>query len=199
MKKYLIIGLGNPGSEYSQTRHNIGFNVLDSWAIKSDLSFESARYGDVLRFKIKGRSIILLKPNTFMNLSGKAVRYWIQQENIPFTNIVIVLDDLALPLGEIRLKLKGSDGGHNGLKSIQETLGRQDYARLRFGIGNDFSKGQQTDFVLGKWQAAELNNVTLGIKNSLKLLETFVLSGAQIAMNEYNPVSYTHLTLPTTD
>ena len=186
MKKYLIIGLGNPGSEYTQTRHNIGFNVLDSWAIKSDLSFESARYGDVFRFKIKGRAVILLKPNTFMNLSGKAVRYWIQQENIPFTNVVIVLDDLALPLGEIRLKLKGSDGGHNGLKSIQETLGRQDYARLRFGIGNNFSKGQQTDFVLGKWQAAELNNVTLGIKNSLKLLETFVLSGAEIAMNEYN-------------
>ena len=185
MKKYLIIGLGNPGSEYIQTRHNIGFNVLDSWAIQSDLSFESARYGDVFRFKIKGRAVILLKPNTFMNLSGKAVRYWIQQENIPFTNVVIVLDDLALPLGEIRLKLKGSDGGHNGLKSIQETLGRQDYARLRFGIGNNFSKGQQTDFVLGKWQAAELNNVTLGIKNSLKLLETFVLSGAQIAMNEY--------------
>ena len=119
MKKYLIIGLGNPGSEYTQTRHNIGFNVLDSWAIKADLSFESARYGDVFRFKIKGRAVILLKPNTFMNLSGKAVRYWIQQENIPFTNVVIVLDDLALPLGEIRLKLKGSDGGHKGLKSIQ--------------------------------------------------------------------------------
>jgi|TARA_B110000483_G_scaffold152393_1_gene181262 PTH1 family peptidyl-tRNA hydrolase len=186
MKKYLIIGLGNPGTEYSQTRHNIGFNVLDSWAVKSDSSFESARYGDVFKFKIKGRTIILLKPSTFMNLSGKAVRYWIEQENIPFENIVVVLDDIALPLGEIRLKPKGSDGGHNGLKSIQETLGRQDYARLRFGIGNNFSKGQQTQFVLGKWEMDELNNVTLGIKNSLKLLETFVLSGAQIAMNEYN-------------
>ena len=121
MKKYLIIGLGNPGTEYSQTRHNIGFNVLDSWAVKSDSSFESARYGDVFKFKIKGRTIILLKPSTFMNLSGKAVRYWIEQENIPFENIVVVLDDIALPLGEIRLKPKGSDGGHNGLKSIQET------------------------------------------------------------------------------
>jgi PTH1 family peptidyl-tRNA hydrolase len=186
MKKYLIIGLGNPGAEYTQTRHNIGFNVLDSWAMKSDSSFESVRHGDIFRFKIKGRAVILLKPNTFMNLSGKAVRYWVHQENIPFKNVVIVLDDLALPLGEIRLKLKGSDGGHNGLKSIQEALGRQDYARLRFGIGNDFSKGQQTDFVLGNWGKDELNNVTLGIKNSLKLLETFVLSGAQIAMNQYN-------------
>ena len=186
MKKYLIIGLGNPGAEYTQTRHNIGFNVLDSWAMKSDSSFESVRHGDIFRFKIKGRAVILLKPNTFMNLSGKAVRYWVHQENIPFKNVVIVLDDLALPLGEIRLKLKGSDGGHNGLKSIQEALGRQDYARLRFGIGNDFTKGQQTDFVLGKWGKDELNNVTLGIKNSLKLLETFVLSGAQIAMNQHN-------------
>jgi len=186
MKKYLIIGLGNPGAEYTQTRHNIGFNVLDSWAMKSDSSFESVRHGDIFRFKIKGRAVILLKPNTFMNLSGKAVRYWVHQENIPFKNVVIVLDDLALPLGEIRLKLKGSDGGHNGLKSIQEALGRQDYARLRFGIGNDFSKGQQTDFVLGNWGKDELNNVTLGIKNSLKLLETFGLAGAQIAMNQYN-------------
>ena len=186
MKKYLIIGLGNPGAEYTQTRHNIGFNVLDSWAMKSDSSFESVRHGDIFRFKIKGRAVILLKPNTFMNLSGKAVRYWVHQENIPFKNVVIVLDDLALPLGEIRLKLKGSDGGHNGLKSIQEALGRQDYARLRFGIGNDFSKGQQTDFVLGNWGKDEFNNVTLGIKTSLKLLETFVLSGAQIAMNQYN-------------
>ena len=173
-------------ADYTLSWHNIGFNVLDSWAMKSDSSFESVRHGDIFRFKIKGRAVILLKPNTFMNLSGKAVRYWVHQENIPFKNVVIVLDDLALPLGEIRLKLKGSDGGHNGLKSIQEALGRQDYARLRFGIGNDFSKGQQTDFVLGKWGKDELNNVTLGIKNSLKLLETFVLSGAQIAMNQHN-------------
>ncbi|CAI8363200.1 MAG: Peptidyl-tRNA hydrolase [Owenweeksia sp. TMED14] len=186
MKKYLIIGLGNPGTEYAQTRHNIGFKVLDSWINDYESSFTPVRYGDFAKIKIKGRTVLFIKPNTFMNMSGKAVRYWIQQESIPFENVVVVLDELALPLGEIRLKLKGSDGGHNGLKSIQEILGQQDFARLRFGIGQEFSKGQQTDFVLGKWTSDEAKQIEPGIKNAINLLETFVLSGPNIAMNRYN-------------
>ena len=186
MKKYLIVGLGNPGEEYLQTRHNIGFSILDSWAYDVKKIFSSSRYGEIAKFKIKGKIVILLKPNTFMNLSGKSIRYWVQEEKIPFENLVVVLDDLALPEGEIRLKLKGSDGGHNGLKSIQETLGRNDYARLRFGIGNNYSKGKQVDFVLGKWDMESLERVNHGIANSKKLLETFVLSGAANAMNKFN-------------
>ena len=175
MKKYLIVGLGNPGEEYSQTRHNIGFSILDSWAHDVEKIFSSSRYGEIVKFKIKGKIVILLKPNTFMNLSGKSIRYWVQEEKIPFENLVVVLDDLALPEGEIRLKLKGSDGGHNGLKSVQEIFGRNDYARLRFGIGNNYSKGKQVDFVLGKWEKESLERVNHGITNSKKTSRNFCI------------------------
>ena len=149
--KYLIVGLGNIGPEYQNTRHNIGFKVLDAFAKASNTVFEDMRYGAVATVKLKGRTLILLKPNTYMNLSGKAVSYWMQKEKIELSNLFVVVDDLALPFGTIRLRGKGSDGGHNGLKSINQLLGTQDYTRLRFGIGNEFPKGKQVDYVLGGW------------------------------------------------
>ena len=148
--KYLIVGLGNIGPEYQNTRHNIGFKVLDAFAKASNTVFEDMRYGAVATVKLKGRTLILLKPNTYMNLSGKAVSYWMQKEKIELSNLFVVVDDLALPFGTIRLRSKGSDGGHNGLKSINQLLGTQDYTRLRFGIGNEFPKGKQVDYVLKK-------------------------------------------------
>lgn len=185
MKKFLIFGLGNPGAEYNRTRHNIGFEVLD--ALASDTSsFSSERYADVARVRVKGRELILVKPNTYMNLSGKAVRYWMESEKVPLENILVVVDELALPLGAIRIKLKGSDGGHNGLKSIQQLLGRADYPRLRFGIGNEFSKGQQVDFVLGKWSEEEWTALQPRIKKSVEAIKSFALAGAQITMNQFN-------------
>ncbi|MEK9829488.1 MAG: aminoacyl-tRNA hydrolase [Schleiferiaceae bacterium] len=186
MKKFLMVGLGNPGPEYAQTRHNIGFDIVDAWAQASTSVFSPARYADRAELKLKGRQVILIKPTTFMNLSGKAVRYWMEEEKIPLENVVIILDELALEIGKVRLKTKGSDGGHNGLKDIQAVLGRQDYARLRFGIGQHFPKGQQVDFVLGKWQATEMEFITPGVERAIKLLETFVLAGPQMAMNQYN-------------
>ncbi|GGH67675.1 MAG: aminoacyl-tRNA hydrolase [Bacteroidetes bacterium] len=185
MKKFLIFGLGNPGAEYNRTRHNIGFEVLD--ALASDTSsFSSERYADVARVRVKGRELILVKPNTYMNLSGKAVRYWMETEKVPLENILVVVDELALPLGAIRMKLKGSDGGHNGLKSIQQLLGRSDYPRLRFGIGNEFSKGQQVDFVLGKWTEEEWKNLQPRIKKATEAIQSFALAGPQITMNQFN-------------
>lgn len=186
MRKYLVFGLGNPGSEYAHTRHNIGFDIVDAWAQASTSIFSPARYGDRADVKIKGRQIILIKPSTFMNLSGKAVRYWMEEEKVPLENIMVLVDELALPLGTVRLKTKGSDGGHNGLKDIQAILGCQDYARLRFGIGQHFPKGHQVDFVLGRWQEGEMEFVTPGIERAIKLLETYVLAGPQTAMNLYN-------------
>ena len=153
--KYLIVGLGNIGPEYQNTRHNIGFKVLDAFAKASNTVFEDMRYGAVATVKLKGRTLILLKPNTYMNLSGKAVSYWMQKEKIELSNLFVVVDDLALPFGTIRLRGKGSDGGHNGLKSINQLLGTQDYTRLRFGIGNEFPKGKQVDYVLGEWSSEE--------------------------------------------
>lgn len=185
MKKFLIFGLGNPGAEYNRTRHNIGFEVLD--ALASDTSsFSSERYADVARVRVKGRELILVKPNTYMNLSGKAVRYWMETEKVPLENILVVVDELALPLGAIRMKLKGSDGGHNGLKSIQQLLGRSDYPRLRFGIGNEFSKGQQVDFVLGKWTEEEWKTLQPRIKKATEAIQSFALAGPQITMNQFN-------------
>ncbi|KAB2813990.1 aminoacyl-tRNA hydrolase [Phaeocystidibacter luteus] len=185
MKKFLIFGLGNPGAEYHRTRHNIGFEVLD--AIASDTSsFSSERYADVARVRVKGRELILVKPNTYMNLSGKAVRYWMEQEKVPLENILVVVDELALPLGAIRIKMKGSDGGHNGLKSIQQLLGRADYPRLRFGISNNFSKGQQVDFVLGKWTDEEWKVLVPRIEKAAEAIKSFALAGPQITMNQYN-------------
>jgi len=145
MKKFLVVGLGNPGSEYARTRHNIGFDLLDAWATAHSASFSISRLGDRAQLSIKGRTIVLIKPSTYMNLSGKSVRYWLEEEKIPLENLVVVVDELALPVGHVRLKLKGSDGGHNGLKDIQATLGRQDYARQRIGIGQHFPKGHQVD------------------------------------------------------
>jgi PTH1 family peptidyl-tRNA hydrolase len=186
VKKFLVVGLGNPGSEYAGTRHNIGFDVVDAWAQASTTRFSPDRYGDRAQIALKGRTIVLIKPNTFMNLSGKAVRYWMEAEKIPLENVVVVVDELALPCGTTRLKLRGSDGGHNGLKSIQEVLGRQDYPRLRFGIGADFPKGHQVDFVLGRWSEDQKTPVREGLERSIKLLETFVLAGAATAMNQFN-------------
>ena len=153
--KYLIVGLGNIGDEYHETRHNIGFMVLDALAKASNIVFKDGRYGATASLSIKGRQLILLKPSTYMNLSGNAVRYWMQQEKIPLENVLIVVDDLALPLGSLRLKGKGSDAGHNGLKHIAATLGTQNYARLKFGIGNNFPKGGQIDYVLGHFDEEE--------------------------------------------
>lgn len=184
--KYLIVGLGNIGSEYQDTRHNIGFNVLDALAKASNTSFQEKRYGAVCEIKIKGRTVVLLKPNTYMNLSGKAVRYWMQQEQIGLEELLVVVDDLALPFGTVRMRGKGSDGGHNGLKSINELIGTNNYARLRFGIGSNFSKGKQVDYVLGKWDEEE----QLGLEKLLPFccdyMIGFVLMGCNKAMNIYN-------------
>jgi peptidyl-tRNA hydrolase, PTH1 family len=184
--KYLVVGLGNIGSEYEKTRHNIGFEVLDVLAHVAKIEFKDGRYGATTEYKFKGRTFVLLKPSTFMNLSGKAVSYWMKQESIPIENVLIIVDDLALPLGTLRLKGKGSDGGHNGLKSINEVLGRQDYARLRFGIGNDFSKGAQVDFVLGEWTKEE--QVVLGdrIPNAIEIIKSFTTIGLSMTMTQFN-------------
>lgn len=186
MKKFLVVGLGNPGSEYARTRHNIGFDLLDAWASAHSASFSISRLGDRAQLSIKGRTIVLIKPSTYMNLSGKSVRYWLDEEKIPIENLVVVVDELALPVGHVRLKLKGSDGGHNGLKDIQATLGRQDYVRQRIGIGQHFPKGHQVDFVLGRWTPEEMDLLKPGMDRAIKQLETFVLAGPSIAMTQYN-------------
>ncbi|MGL5682674.1 MAG: aminoacyl-tRNA hydrolase [Marinifilaceae bacterium] len=184
--KYLIIGLGNPGAEYEDTRHNIGFNVLDALAKASNTSFSDKRYGAVCEIKIKGRGVVLLKPNTYMNLSGKAVRYWMQQENVAIEDMLVVVDDLALPFGTVRMRGKGSDGGHNGLKNINEVLGSNNYARLRFGIGANFSKGKQVDYVLGKWDAEEEDGLAKLLPYCNEYITAFVLMGCAKAMNALN-------------
>ncbi len=184
--KYLIVGLGNIGVEYANTRHNIGFKVLDALAKASNTVFNTDRHAYVTETKYKGRTLILIKPTTYMNLSGKAVSYWAQKEKIAPDNIFVITDDLALPFGTIRLKPKGSDGGHNGLKSINESLGHTNYARLRFGIGNQFSQGKQVDYVLGEWSQEEADNLDSRIDLCLGAIHTFVSIGLQKAMNEYN-------------
>lgn len=186
MKKFLIAGLGNIGTEYANTRHNIGFKILDELAQQKDITFQSARLGDISNFKIKGRSVLLLKPSTYMNRSGKAVQYWLEKEKIPISNLLVVTDDLNLSFGTLRLKLRGSDGGHNGLKDIQETVGSQLYARFRFGIGSEFSKGKQVDYVLGEWTAEENEKLPDRLQRSSALIESFVLAGPQITMNTFN-------------
>jgi PTH1 family peptidyl-tRNA hydrolase len=184
--KYLIAGLGNIGDEYQHTRHNIGFDVLDAFAKASNICFEDKRYGAVAEWKFKGRTFILLKPSTYMNLSGKAIHYWLQKENVPFENLLVILDDLALPLGTVRIKPKGSDGGHNGLKSINEVLGRQDYTRVRFGIGNEFSKGRQVDFVLGKWSPEEMKLLETRMPLAIDIIKSFGTIGAQLTMTQFS-------------
>ena len=184
--KFLIVGLGNIGSEYAETRHNIGFKVLDALAGASNLFFKTDRYGDVCELKHKGRMFILLKPNTFMNLSGNAVRYWMQQEKIALENVLVVTDDLALPYGKLRMRGQGSDGGHNGLKHINQILQTTQYARLRFGISAEFSKGQQVDYVLGLWSEEELKTLKEHIERAGKAVLSFGLIGLPRTMNEVN-------------
>ncbi len=184
--KYLIVGLGNIGPKYHYTRHNIGFQVLDALAEASNLVFEPNRYGDTCTLRFKGRTLILVKPSTYVNLSGKAVNYWMQKENIAISNVLIVLDDLALDFGTLRLRPKGGDAGHNGLKHIQETLGHQNYARLRFGIGDNYSKGQQVDFVLGNWTPEEAPVLKEKIETATNIIKSFASLGLQQTMNTYN-------------
>ncbi|MBD8388509.1 aminoacyl-tRNA hydrolase [Dysgonomonas sp. BGC7] len=184
--KYLIAGLGNIGREYEYTRHNIGFRVLDALAEASNAVFMDKRYGFVTEIKIKGRTLILLKPSTYMNLSGNAVRYWLQQEKIPIENLLVVVDDLALPFGSLRLKGKGSDAGHNGLKNIQSVLGTQNYARLRFGIGNEFAKGAQIHYVLDNFSGEEEQALKNKLETSGEIIKSFCLAGIQNTMNQYN-------------
>lgn len=184
--KFLIVGLGNIGSEYAETRHNIGFKVLDALAGASNLFFRTDRYGDVCELKHKGKMFILLKPSTYMNLSGNAVRYWMQQEKIPLENILVVTDDLALPFGKLRMRGQGSDGGHNGLKHINQILQTAQYARLRFGISAEFSKGQQVDYVLGVWSEEELKTLKEHVDRAGKAVLSFGLIGLPRTMNEFN-------------
>jgi len=184
--KYLIVGLGNIGAEYAHTRHNIGFDVLDALAGASNTIFSPDRYGDRAEIKHKGRGIILIKPSTYMNLSGKAVRYWLEKEKIPLERLLIITDDLALPLGKTRLRGKGSDGGHNGLKHIQEVLESTIYARLRIGIGDQFQKGHQVDYVLGRWEDDEIEELKLQIEKSTKAILAFTTIGLDRTMSEFN-------------
>jgi len=184
--KYLIAGLGNIGEEYQNTRHNIGFNVLDALAEASNIVFEDRRYGSIGELSLKGHKLFLLKPSTYMNLSGNAVRYWLAQEHIPEENLLVVVDDIALPLGTLRLKPQGSDAGHNGLKHIQSILNTTKYARLRIGIGNDFPRGTQVNYVLGKWSHEEWAVLETKIPIAVDMIKSFCLSGIQNAMNQYN-------------
>lgn len=186
MRKFLIVGLGNIGAEYAETRHNIGFKVLDSLAQQEDFTFETAKLGDLATFKVKGRSILCLKPSTYMNRSGKALKYWMDKENIPLENVLVITDDINLPFGTLRLKTKGSDGGHNGLKDIQQILQTTKYNRLRFGVGADFGKGKQIDYVLGEWNEAERDALPERFKKTDELVRSFVLAGVNRTMNQFN-------------
>lgn len=186
MKKFLIVGLGNIGEKYADTRHNIGFKILDHIAQTEDTPFVTLKLGDVSTLKIKGRTLIFLKPSTFMNLSGKALKYWLEKEKIPLENLLVVTDDLNLPFGSLRLKTKGSDGGHNGLKDIQDKLQTSKYNRFRFGISDEFSKGRQIDYVLGDWNDEENSKLKERLEMSSKLIKAFVLSGVNNTMNTFN-------------
>jgi len=184
--KYLIVGLGNIGDEYRNTRHNIGFKILDAFAEASNISFKTERYGDVAHMRLKNKLLTLLKPSTFMNLSGSAVRYWREKEGIDINNILILVDDLALPFGTIRIKPSGSDAGHNGLKHIAQMLNTRDYPRLRFGIGNDFPRGCQIDYVLGNFTPEQQTELPSRINVAVDAVKDFVLAGIQHAMCDYN-------------
>jgi PTH1 family peptidyl-tRNA hydrolase len=186
MNNYLIIGLGNIGAEYAHTRHNIGFDIADAFVKKQDAGWHVDRLAEVSQFRMKGRGITVIKPTTYMNLSGKAVKYWLDKEKIAIENSLTLVDELALPLERIRLRPSGSDAGHNGLSNIQELLGTNVYPKLRFGIGNNFPKGRQVDFVLGKWTPAEEPVVNLKIEACVNLITAFILEGIQPAMNRYN-------------
>ena len=184
--KYLIVGLGNIGSEYEDTRHNIGFTILDALARASNISFSENRYGFTAEMKHASRTLILLKPNTFMNLSGRSVHYWMQKEKIPLENVLILVDDLALPLGKIRLRSTGGDAGHNGLKSIQQILCTAEYRRLRFGLGDDFQRGRQVDCVLGKWSREEEEVVNTKLEKCFDIIKSFATIGIELTMTKFN-------------
>lgn len=186
MKKFLIVGLGNIGEKYDETRHNIGFKILDKLAKNEEITFESQKLGSIAKFRFKGRTFILLKPSTFMNLSGKAVKYWMTKEKIATENVLIICDDLNLNFGNIRVKAKGSDGGHNGLKDIQTVLQTTKYPRFRFGVGAEFSKGRQSDYVLGKWNDEETKLLPERLEKSMALIKSFGTAGLTNTMNTFN-------------
>ena len=186
MKKFLIVGLGNIGATYKGTRHNIGFEILDALALKEAVAFESQKLGSIAKFRFKGRTFILLKPSTYMNLSGKAVKYWLGKEKIPLENLLLICDDLNLPFGSIRLKAKGSDGGHNGLKDTNAILQTQQYARFRFGVGAEFSKGRQSDFVLGTWNSEEKQQLPERLLKATELIKSFGTAGLNLTMTAFN-------------
>lgn len=188
--KYLIVGLGNIGAEYQHTRHNIGFDVADALARKHGVSFRSDRLADVAEIRWKGRILVVIKPTTYMNLSGKAVKYWMDKEKIPVENVLVILDELALPLEVLRLRPGGSDAGHNGLKSIQEAIATNQYPRLRFGIGNDYPKGRQVDYVLGKWSSKEEPVVLQKTDKCVEIIESFASIGLERSMNNYNKLTF---------
>jgi len=186
MKKFLIVGLGNIGPKYHNTRHNIGFKVLDHLAQENEITFETVKLGDKATYKFKGRIFILLKPSTYMNLSGKAVRYWLEKEKVDLENLLVITDDLNLPYGTLRLKAKGSDGGHNGLKDIQQQLNTTKYNRFRFGISDEFSKGKQIDYVLGEWSEEENKQMKERLDKSVALIKSFGTAGLSNTMNSFN-------------
>jgi PTH1 family peptidyl-tRNA hydrolase len=184
--KFLIVGLGNIGADYAHTRHNIGFDVLDQWVAIYEANWETVKLASAAKFKFRGKQITAIKPSTYMNLSGKAVKYWMDIEKIPLKNILVILDDLALDVGKLRLRGKGSSGGHNGLKSIEAQLNSQDYNRLKFGIGNNFPKGRQAEFVLGHWNKAEEPIVKDGIIRSVQAIESWIIRGLAPTMTDFN-------------
>ncbi len=190
MDKYLIVGLGNPGDEYAQTRHNTGYMVVDAFAREAGATFDDRRYGFVAETTLKGKKVFLLKPTTYMNLSGNAVRYWLNKENIDQSRLLVVSDEVALPLGQFRLKANGSNGGHNGLGHIQQLIGQQ-YARLRMGIGNDFPHGMQVNWVLGRYSEEDLQVLQPAIDTAVQVIKSFILAGIDITMNQYNKLGKT--------
>jgi len=186
MKKFLIVGLGNIGAEYVNTRHNIGFKILDFLARKESLDFSTVKLGQLAEYRFKGRTFFLLKPNTYMNLSGKAVQYWMDKENIPLENVLVITDDLNLPFGTIRIKPKGSDGGHNGLKNINLVLNTPNYTRFRFGISDEFKKGQQVNYVLGEWSDEENAKLAERLELSCEIIKSFGTAGLENTMTGFN-------------
>lgn len=190
MTKFLIIGLGNPGNEYAHTRHNIGFDILNAFVLKNNAFFQSARLAEVAEIKFKGKIFVCIKPTTFMNLSGRAVKYWLDKEKITIENSLTIVDDLALPLSKLRLRKRGSDAGHNGLRDIQNILGTDEYPKLRFGIGNQFPKGMQVEFVLSRWLSEELPVVKLKIVKSIQIIEEFATVGIDKTMSDVNNLTF---------
>jgi PTH1 family peptidyl-tRNA hydrolase len=190
MVKFLIVGLGNIGSEYAHTRHNIGFDIADAYVARHLLTFQSDRLAEVAQFKLKGKPVTIIKPTTYMNLSGRAVKYWLDKEKIEIANMLVLVDELALPLNKLRVRPSGSDAGHNGLKSIQEALQTDKYPRLRFGIGNNFPKGRQVDFVLNKWLATEQPVVNDKISKCVEIIDNFIITGIERTMNDANKLDF---------